>query len=52
MTDLEKQIREAIKLAEKHGLTLAVEYLNGFIRKEQAIWHCKKSNGEKYIIKR
>jgi len=52
MTDLEKELRTAIKLAEKHGLILAVEYLNGFIRKEQAILHCKKSNGGKYIIKR
>jgi len=37
MTDLEKELRTAIKLAEKHGLILAVEYLNGFIKKEQAI---------------
>jgi len=37
MTDLEKQIREAIRLAEMHGLVLAVEYLRGHIIKEQAI---------------
>jgi hypothetical protein len=37
MSELEKQLRKAIQLAEKKGLTLAVEFLRGFIAKEKAI---------------
>ena len=37
MTELEKQIRKAIQLAEKKGLTLAVEFMKGFIEKEKVI---------------
>ena len=37
MTDLEKQIRQVIQLADKKGLTLAVEFLKGFLAKEKAI---------------
>jgi len=47
MTDIEKELRTAIKLAEKHGLTLAVEYLNGFIKKEQAIEKKGKLNAKR-----
>ena len=37
MSELEKQLRKAIQLAEKKGLTLAVEFLRGFIEKEKVI---------------
>jgi hypothetical protein len=37
MTELEKQLRKAIQLADKKGLTLAVEFLKGFIEKEKVI---------------
>lgn len=37
MTELEKQLRKAIQLAEKKGLTLAVEFMRGFIEKEKVI---------------
>jgi hypothetical protein len=37
MTELERQLRKTITLAEKKGLTLAVEFLRGFIAKEKAI---------------
>ena len=37
MSELEKQLRKAIQLAEKKGLTLAVEFMKGFIAKEKAI---------------
>jgi polysaccharide deacetylase 2 family uncharacterized protein YibQ len=37
MTELEKQLRKAIQLAEKKGLTLAVEFLRGFLAKEKTI---------------
>ena len=37
MSELEKQLRKAIQLAEKKGLTLAVEFLRGFIEKEKTI---------------
>lgn len=37
MTDLEKEIRKTILLAEKKGLTLAVEFMKGFIQKEKVI---------------
>ena len=37
MTELEKQIRKAIQLAEKKGLTLAVEFLKDFLQKEKVI---------------
>ena len=37
MSELEKQLRKAIQLAEKKGLVLAVEFLKGFIAKEKTI---------------
>jgi hypothetical protein len=37
MTDLEKQLRKTISLAEKKGLTLAVEFMKGFLAKEKTI---------------
>jgi hypothetical protein len=37
MTELEKQLRKTISLAEKKGLTLAVEFLRGFIEKGKVI---------------
>jgi hypothetical protein len=37
MTELEKQLRKTITLAEKKGLTLAVEFMKGFIEKEKVI---------------
>jgi hypothetical protein len=37
MSELEKQLRKAIQLAEKKGLTLAVEFMKGFIEKEKVI---------------
>lgn len=37
MTELEKQLRKTITLAEKKGLTLAVEFMRGFIEKEKVI---------------
>jgi len=37
MSELEKQLRKAIQLAEKKGLTLAVEFMKGFIAKEKTI---------------
>jgi hypothetical protein len=40
MTDLEKQLRKTILIAEKKGLVLAVEFLRGFIQKEKACKTC------------
>ena len=37
MSELEKQLRKAIQLAEKKGLVLAVEFMKGFIEKEKVI---------------
>lgn len=37
MTELEKQLRKAIQLADKKGLVLAVEFLRGFIEKGKVI---------------
>jgi polysaccharide deacetylase 2 family uncharacterized protein YibQ len=37
MSELEKQLRKAIQLAEKKGLTLAVEFMKGFLAKEKTI---------------
>ena len=37
MSELEKQLRKTILLAEKKGLTLAVEFMNGFLAKEKTI---------------
>jgi hypothetical protein len=37
MSELEKQLRKTITLAEKKGLTLAVEFMKGFIEKEKVI---------------
>jgi len=37
MSELEKQLRKAIQLAEKKGLTLAVEFMRGFLAKEKTI---------------
>jgi polysaccharide deacetylase 2 family uncharacterized protein YibQ len=37
MSELEKQLRKAIQLAEKKGLVLAVEFLRGFIEKGKVI---------------
>lgn len=37
MTELEKQLRKTITLAEKNGLTLAVEFMRGFLAKEKTI---------------
>ena len=37
MSELEKQLRKTILLAEKKGLTLAVEFLKDFLQKEKVI---------------
>ena len=37
MSELEKQLRKTIQLAEKKGLTLAVEFLKDFLQKEKVI---------------
>jgi hypothetical protein len=37
MSELEKQLRKTIMLAEKKGLTLAVEFMKGFLAKEKTI---------------
>jgi hypothetical protein len=37
MSELEKQLRKTISLAEKKGLVLAVEFLRGFIEKGKVI---------------
>ena len=37
MSELEKQLRKTILLAEKKVLVLAVEFLKGFIEKEKVI---------------
>ena len=34
---LEQQIKRVIILAEKNGLTYAAEFLNGFVKKQEAI---------------